>query len=68
MKEKYKLLLVKLKKVGSQEINYFLDLQILAMIKIELYKNLMEHGLILQVMLRITKINLIENLIILSIF
>ena len=51
-------------KSGLKESSYFLSPQILVMIKIVLYKNLMELGLTLLAMLPITKINWIENLII----
>ena len=55
--EKSKHRLVKIIITGKNENNYFLNLLILVMIKIELYKSLMVLGLTLQATLHITKIN-----------
>ena len=57
IKVKLKLLRVKMIKIGLSENNFYLNLQILVMIRIELYKNQMDHGHISLVMLPITKIN-----------
>ena len=56
-KVKSKLLQEKIQMIGLNVSNYFLGQQILVMIKIELFKNQMDRGLILLVMLLIIKIN-----------
>ena len=57
IKVKLKLLRVKMIKIGLSENNFYLNLQISVMIRIELYRNQMDHGHISLVMLHITKIN-----------
>jgi hypothetical protein len=61
MRGKFKLQKVKLS--GKKETNYYLNPLILGTIKIELYKNQIIAGLILQAMLHIITIKLIENMI-----
>ena len=62
MKEKSKLQKVKTTRIGLKESNFYSNLLILEMIKIERYKNQINLGLILLVMLPIIIINWIEIL------
>ena len=68
MKEKLKLLKEKTMIIGLKESNFYLNQLILVTIKIEPYKNLINHGLILLVMLLTTIIKSTEVMIHLSIY